>query len=54
VRGIITGAVFMFAFLVIGTFLAPATTDIAANADFAIPEGALLVSSLDGGGHVVP
>jgi galactitol PTS system EIIC component len=54
VRGVITGAIFMCAFLAIGTFLAPATTDIAANADFAIPEGALQVSSLDGGGHVVP
>jgi PTS system galactitol-specific IIC component len=44
----------MCAFLIIGTFLTPATTDIAANADFAIPEGALQVSSLDCGGHVVP
>ncbi|MCA1728023.1 MAG: hypothetical protein LC751_01005, partial [Actinobacteria bacterium] len=54
VRGIITGAIFMCAFLVIGTFLAPATTEIAQNADFAIPESALLVSSLDGGGHFIP
>jgi galactitol PTS system EIIC component len=54
VRGIITGAIFMCAFLIIGTFLAPATTDIAGNAGFAIPAGALEVSSLDGGGHVVP
>jgi PTS system galactitol-specific IIC component len=53
-RGVITGATFMFAFLVIGTFLAPATTEIAQNADFAIPESALLVSSLDGGGHLIP
>ena len=54
VRGIITGAIFMCAFLIIGTFLAPATTDIAGNAGFAIPASALEVSSLDGGGHVVP
>jgi PTS system galactitol-specific IIC component len=54
VRGVITGAVFVCAFLVIGTFLAPATTDIARAADFPIPEGATLISSLDGGGHVVP
>jgi PTS system galactitol-specific IIC component len=54
VRGVITGTIFMFAFLVIGTFLAPATTEIARGADFAIPEGATLISSLDGGGHVVP
>lgn len=54
VRGVITGAVFMFAFLVIGTFLAPATTDIARGAAFDIPENAALISSLDGGGHVVP
>lgn len=54
VRGVITGGVFMCAFLVIGTFLAPATTEIARNANFDMPEGALLVSSLDGGGHVVP
>jgi PTS system galactitol-specific IIC component len=44
----------MCAFLVIGTFLALATTDIAGNANFAIPAGTLEVSSLDGGGHVVP
>lgn len=54
VRGLITGTVFMSAFLVIGTFLAPATTDIARNADFNIPNDALLISSLDGGGHLVP
>jgi PTS system galactitol-specific IIC component len=54
VRGVITGAVFMCAFLIIGTFLAPATTQIAQNANFDMPEGALLVSSLDGGGHIVP
>jgi len=54
VRGVITGTIFMFAFLVTGTFLAPATTDIARDAAFNIPENAALISSLDGGGHVVP
>lgn len=55
VRGVITGAVFMCAFLIIGTFLAPATTEITRNADPSlIPPDALQVSSLDGGGHLVP
>jgi galactitol PTS system EIIC component len=54
VRGVITGSVFVSAFLVIGTFLAPATTQIARNANFDIPENALLISSLDGGAHLVP
>jgi len=54
IRGILNGTVFMAAFLVIGTFLAPATTEIARQANFDIPQGALQISSLDGGGHLVP
>ncbi|CAN5574669.1 PTS galactitol transporter subunit IIC [soil metagenome] len=54
VRGVITGAIVVCGLLIVGTFLAPATTEIAQNANFDMPEGALQVSSLDGGSHIVP
>jgi PTS system galactitol-specific IIC component len=52
VRGVIIGSVFMTGILIIGTFLAPMVTDLAVQADFAIPEGTNLISSLDVGAHL--
>lgn len=54
VRGVVIGTVVVSMLLVIGTFLAPATTEIARNADFDFPANALQVSALDGGAHLVP
>jgi galactitol PTS system EIIC component len=51
-RGVINASIFMVGILTIGTFLAPATTDLARAAQFDIPEGTLLISSLDVGAHV--
>lgn len=53
-RGVVIASVMMVGILVIGTFLAPMTTDLAIAANFDMPEGANLISSLDGGAHLVP
>lgn len=52
VRGVLIGSVFMACILVIGTFLAPMTTQLAVDAKFDIPKGALQISSLDVGAHL--
>lgn len=54
VRGVIIGTVFMTAMLSIATFLAPMTTELARGANFDIPEGAVQISSIDSGAHLVP
>lgn len=53
-RAIITGALMMTAILYIGTDLAPVTTMVAQATNFAFPEGAAAISSLDIGAHLVP
>ncbi|SFL66876.1 PTS galactitol transporter subunit IIC [Halanaerobium salsuginis] len=53
-RGVVIGSVFITGFLIIGTFLAPMTTTLAQGANFAIPETAAQISSLDVGGHLAP
>ncbi|QTL99933.1 PTS galactitol transporter subunit IIC [Iocasia frigidifontis] len=53
-RGVVIGTIFVAGFLIIGTFLAPMTTDLAKTANFSIPEGAAQISSLDVGGHLSP
>ena len=53
-RGVVIGTVFVAGFLIIGTFLAPMTTDLAQAANFTIPEGTAEISSLDVGGHLAP
>lgn len=44
----------MIAILYIGTALAPVATTIAQSTQFAFPEGASQISSLDIGAHLVP
>ena len=53
-RSIITGTLMMTAILYIGTDLAPVTTMVAQSTNFAFPEGATAISSLDIGAHLVP
>lgn len=54
VRGTIIGTFFIACMLSIATFLAPPTTQLAADAGFTMPEGATLISSIDSGAHVLP
>lgn len=54
VRGVIIGTIFMAVMLSIGTFLAPMTTELASMANFDVPEGALQISSIDSGAHLLP
>jgi PTS system galactitol-specific IIC component len=54
VRGVIIATIFMTGILTIATFLAPMTTELAESAGFAIPAGAVDISSLDSGAHLVP
>lgn len=53
-RSIITGTLMMTAILYIGTDLASVTTMVAQSTNFAFPEGATAISSLDIGAHLVP
>lgn len=53
-RSLISGTLMMIAILYIGTNLAPTVTMIAHSTNFAFPEGASAVSSLDVGAHLVP
>jgi PTS system galactitol-specific IIC component len=54
IRGVIIGTIFMTGILSIGTFLAPMTVVLAKGAHFAIPAGAIQISSLDSGAHLLP
>lgn len=54
VRGVIIGTVSMAGILAIASFLAPMTTQLASMAHFAIPKGALEISSIDSGAHLFP
>lgn len=54
VRGVIIGTFFIACMLSIATFLAPATTEMARAANFAIPAGATQISSIDSGAHLAP
>ncbi|MDY3035425.1 MAG: PTS transporter subunit IIC [Absicoccus sp.] len=53
-RALISGTLMMICILYIATDLAPTVTSIAKSVDFAFPEGAKYVSSLDIGAHLVP
>lgn len=53
-RALISGSFMMIAMLYIGTALAPTATAIAQSTQFAFPEGASAISSLDIGAHLVP
>jgi len=54
VRALISGTLMMICILYIATDLAPTVTAIAKSVNFAFPEGATYVSSLDIGAHLVP
>lgn len=53
-RALVSGSLMMVAILYIGTALAPTATAIAQSTQFAFPEGAAAISSLDIGAHLVP
>lgn len=53
-RALVSGSLMMVAILYIGTALAPVATTIAQSTQFAFPEGASQISSLDIGAHLVP
>lgn len=53
-RGIVTGTIFMICILYIGTDIAAVSTAMAKGVNFAFPEGTSMISSLDGGAHLVP
>ncbi|HJC51456.1 MAG TPA: PTS galactitol transporter subunit IIC [Candidatus Anaerostipes avistercoris] len=53
-RAIITGCLMMIAILYIGTDLSGTATAVAQATNFAFPEGATAISSLDIGAHLVP
>jgi len=52
VRGVINGTVFLAGMLFIGTQLAPYLTQMGEEVGFAMPEGAVLISSIDVGAHL--
>lgn len=52
-RGTTIGTFFVACMLTIGTFMAPATTTLAHQANFAIPNGASQISSIDSGAHLI-
>jgi galactitol PTS system EIIC component len=52
VRGVINGTVFLAGMLFIATELAPYLTQMGAEVGFAMPEGAVLISSIDVGAHL--
>ncbi|MBE3558127.1 MAG: PTS galactitol transporter subunit IIC [Ktedonobacteraceae bacterium] len=54
VRGVIIATIFMAGILSVATFLAPMTVELAKGAHFAIPKGAVSISSLDSGAHILP
>jgi PTS system galactitol-specific IIC component len=54
IRGVIIATIFMAGILSVGTFLAPMTVVLAKGAHFAIPKGAISISSLDSGAHILP
>ncbi|GER84336.1 PTS galactitol transporter subunit IIC [Thermogemmatispora aurantia] len=53
IRGVIIATIFMAGILSVGTFLAPMTVVLAKGAHFAIPKGAISISSLDSGAHLI-
>ncbi|WP_197025058.1 PTS galactitol transporter subunit IIC [Paucisalibacillus sp. EB02] len=53
IRGAIIGAFFMGTMLMIATFIAPLQTALAEAANFAMPEGSSLVSSIAGGSFLL-
>ncbi len=53
-RGLISSTLMMIAILYIGSDLAGTVTTIAQSTQFAFPEGASMISSLDIGAHLVP
>lgn len=54
IRGVIIATIFMMGILSVGTFLAPMTVVLAKGAHFALPAGAVSISSLDSGAHLIP
>lgn len=52
-RGSVIGTFFVACMLTIGTFMAPATTVLAHQANFTIPQGASQISSIDSGAHLI-
>ncbi|MDN6812722.1 MAG: PTS galactitol transporter subunit IIC, partial [Acidipropionibacterium jensenii] len=52
-RGTVIGTFFVACMLTIGTFMAPATTILAHQANFTIPQGASQISSIDSGAHLI-
>lgn len=52
VRGTLIETVFVAAMLSVGTFMAPATTILAQQAHFTIPDGITSISSIDSGAHL--
>jgi PTS system galactitol-specific IIC component len=53
IRGVIIATIFMAGILSVATFLAPMTVVLAKGAHFAIPKGAISISSLDSGAHMI-
>ena len=52
-RGTVIGSFFIACMLTIGTFMAPTTTELARQANFAIPNGASQISAIDSGAHLI-
>ncbi len=52
VRGVINGTIFLAGMLMIATNLAPLVTQMARDAKFAFPEGAVQIASIDVGAHL--
>ncbi len=52
-RGTAIGTFFVACMLTIGTFMAPATTILAHQANFTIPQNASQISSIDSGAHLI-
>jgi len=52
IRGVINGCVFLTGMFIIATQLAPYLTTMGAEVGFEMPEGALLISSIDVGAHL--
>ena len=52
-RGTVIGSFFIACMLTIGTFMAPTTTELARQANCAIPNGASQISAIDSGAHLI-
>lgn len=52
IRGVINGAVFLSGMFIIATQLAPYLTQMGKDVGFQMPEGAVLISSIDVGAHL--